>query len=223
MENLLKFFLMIILFLTGCASPPRTYHLWAGGRADSYTENQASPLDAVIARSIGGTVTTTSGDPNKLSSIGFGGQLGITEQIEELVTTISIFYLKYKPLSYTFNSSTYGTIRETLNVTGVGLDGTLGYNIGFLRPGIGYKYESRNMKADVSGTSLAAVSTTTSATIFMIGPSLAINIPFSNWMHIVAQGDYRIPISKPASVSSANSILVQLGIRLIEFKVKGSK
>lgn len=216
-----KTFLAFILFtaFTGCSSVPKTYHIWAGARTDLYSETESSPIDQQLASVIGGTVTTTSGNPSKISSTGYGGQLGFTEEVGKLVTTISMFYTKYGPVSYTFNSSLYGSIQETMDISGYGVDATLGWNIGIFRPGIGYKYERQTYKATVS-RSASTTSTSTSSTIFMIGPALALDFPLGGTAHFVVQGDYRVPVSKSSALASANSILIQAGIRIGGFEVK---
>jgi len=168
-----------VIAVTGCSTNRPKYHLIMGGRADSYSETQAVPLDRSLANMLGGTVTTSEGDPNKISSIGYGGQAGIVEENKNIVTTIALFYSKYLPVSYSFYSSKYGKIGETLNVQGYGVDATIGYKLWIFRPGISYKYEAQKMSAVVSGSGIPPTTVRSSSTVFMIGGGLGIDIPFS--------------------------------------------
>lgn len=205
--------ILIAAFASGCSTAGKTYHGLVGARADNYTEKPVSPLDTTLAQMLGGTVTTTQGDSSKLTATGIGGQVGLTEQSGKLISTLSVYYVKYNPITYGFNSSSYGQINETLNITGYGFDGTLGWDLGIFRPGVSYKYESQKFDGTVSGSSLPATAISSNSSTFMLGGGLALDIPLSQSLRLVAQGDYRIPLSKSSSVDSANSILGQVSLR----------
>lgn len=223
MKTIKPFILFFSLVSTGCSTAGKTYHIWAGGRMDSYTENLSEPIDVQLQKMVGGTVTTTSGDRNKITSTGKGGQIGITEQFGHLVSTLGLFYVKYDPVNYTFNTSAAGQISERIEVSGYGLDGTIGYNLWYFRPGISYKWESQTGDATVSSATLGTSKMSNSDTVFSLGGGLAIDVPLSNSLHIVGQGDYRVPLSVDAGVSSANNVIAQLGLRFAEFQVGGDK
>lgn len=198
---------LCVVLSSGCASGAK-YRMLANGRMDHYTENFSVPIHQSLQNSMGGTVTTVSGDPNKIITQGYGGGVGVMEEKGAMVSTITVYYLRYSPISYTFNSSLYGTISENLQVSGFGVDGTIGWNIWHLRPGISYKIESQSQQATVTGGGLSSpISTTTRATAYMLGLGLALDLPISTKINLVAQGDYRIPIS-----GNMNSILAQAGL-----------
>jgi hypothetical protein len=173
-----KLILILSALASGCATP-RTYHIWAGGRASNIGSN---------------------------SSSGYGGQIGFTEQIENLVTTIGVFYTKYKTRSLP---------TESLDTSGKGVDAIIGYNIGIFRPGIGYDYEWKTYQSTNIGGIFPGTSSMTSSNVFKIGPGIAIDLPISPAFHAVIQTDYRFALT-----NSSNTALVQAGIRIGGFSTK---
>jgi hypothetical protein len=212
------FYTAVLLFLSSCASKTKPdYRFLIGGRYEAYTENQTVPLDQTLATSLGGTVTATSGNPNQITTRAAGGQIGFVEEYKHLTTTISAFYNSYSAIKYTFNSSNYGVIYETLAPTGAGLDVTIGFNLTTgdfkIRPEVSYKYESQTFTTTVSGGGLPApIVTKTTQALFVWGGGLALEFPFIDESKLVFQGDYRVPSKGSPGVSSSNFVSGQVNL-----------
>lgn len=205
-----------LIFLSSCATQKNTYRLQLGTRAENYVENPTIPLDQSLAQSLGGTVTTISGNPNQIASQAIGVQIGFVEEIKDnITTTISLYSNSYSPVSYAFNSSTYGLLSQNILVTGTGFDATLGFNLlkgNFrIRPGLSYKIE--NQLFTVTGTGAAAAVATFRSynqSVFVWGGGTAFEYAFSKNNRIVLQIDYRVPSRSVQGVSSLSYTSMQL-------------
>jgi hypothetical protein len=207
--------LLIVIFglgFAGCTTP-RTYHGWVGGRYESHVETMTPGIDQQLATALGTTVTATQGDPSRISTRGKGGQIGLTEQMfDRLVTTIGLFYTAYDPVSYTFRTGSGLTVSETLTPKAIGADVSVGYNLWFFRPQLGYKYESVTMSGVATSSNGNRYSTSDSFSTMYLGGGLALDIPASSSLHLVTQGDYRVPLNASSGIS-IKTWTAQAGIR----------
>ncbi|MGZ3710870.1 MAG: hypothetical protein ACXVBE_03900 [Bdellovibrionota bacterium] len=205
------------LFLCAC-STGATHQIWAGGRADSYTETAVTPLDTSLAKALGGTVTTLSGDPSKIHATGIGGQAGVMEQSGPIASTLAVFFVDYPAFDYSFSSSSYGLINTSTKVSGWGFDGSVGYDLtSFFRPLLAYKLEFQSSDTAVTGSAIPATSSSTSHTRFFVGAGAAVEIPITDSVHFVLQAAYLVPASKDKDTASAHSLLGQAGVRIANF------
>jgi hypothetical protein len=204
--------LWLLPALVSCAGGKRTYHLDAGARYEIYREKLDVPLDTALSRSLLLDIRTVDGDPSQVRSTAVGGQLGVTEQVGVVVTKLSAFYSKYSDVSYTFvNFSNGQTISETLSPTAFGIDSSLGFQLSVFRPRVSYKYQRMDFNAVVT-TSSGSQPVDMSTSQFFVGGGLAIDIPVTPKFHIVAEGDYRVPLSTEGS--TIHEITTQLGVRV---------
>lgn len=212
-----KFFVFVsAVFLSSCATQKNTYRFQVGTRVENYVENPTIPLDQSLAQSLGGTVTTISGNPNQIASQAIGLQVGLVEETKEnITTTLSVYSNSYSPVSYAFNSSTYGLLSQNMAVTGTGFDATLGFNLlkgNFrIRPGLSYKIE--NQQFIVTGTGAAAAVATFRSynqSVFVWGAGAAFEYAFSKSNRLALQLDYRVPSRSVQGVSSLSYTSMQL-------------
>ena len=212
-QNIL--FGLFITILSSCATKS-TYRFLAGVRAENYVENESVPIDQALAQTIGGTVTTVSGNPNQVTLQGAGFQIGFVEETSEaFVTSLAFFMNNYTTVSYTFDSSNFGIIKTKVAPTGSGLDATIGYNFlkgSFkIRPDLSYKIESQSYTTTVSGSS----STTNfisnyKQSITVYGGGIAFEYAADKENRLVLQFDYRVPSKSVPGVSSLSYTSAQL-------------
>lgn len=201
----------------GCSTTHK-YHVLVGARSELYSETRTSSFDQSLASQLGGTVTTVTGDPKKISALGFGGQLGIAEDSGFLFTTLALSFTKYAPVHYTFNSSNYGEINQTLNVTGLGLGGAVGLRFLIFKPHLSYEYQYYMTNGSVSGSQVGTTeSTSNNSKQFLAGPGFALDIPIAPAIHLVAEAAYRIPLWRSGGVAARHSLLAQVGVLLFNF------
>ncbi len=215
----MRFLGLVFLFaLTGCASGA-TYQLLAGGRYERYTEKEKTPIDTQLANALGGTFTTTQGDPSKITISGEGGQVGFYEKKGRLTSSLSAFYQKFAAYNYSFNSSLYQTINDKIEANGWGLQSSLGYDVlPFLRPELALFYENDKLTNTVSGTFIGTGSSTSDTRKYYgVGGGVAIELPLTHAVHLVADGHYYVALSAPSGTTSANTAVVQVNLRIGSF------
>ena len=187
---------LAVAALSSCASP-RIYHAELGARYESYAAAPSEPVDAALSRYLAQPVFTLSGNNTKLDLNGFGGQIALQERVRSIVARLALSFTSYGSVKNVYQVPTIGQIEETLSCKSAGLDGSVGYQIGWFRPLLSYKLQSlvTTMTLVNPGGTRPESNDTYSETQFLVGGGLGVEVPISHVFRFAAQGTYRVPLT----------------------------
>lgn len=195
----------------GCAAIKKnTYHFDIGARQETYVEKFDEPLSTRMSRESGLTVTTISGDNNKVESTASGVSIGFTETLPNKVSSrIALGISTFKTVKYTFNISTVGTVNQEVDMQSASLDLSIGYKFKYVRPYISYLSDSRTYTV-TTNSSFAGFSMSSQNIKFLgAGLEFLVNTWGDNEAYISA--DYRSAVN--LKDGKATQVTLQSGLR----------
>ncbi len=195
----------------GCAAAKKnTYHFDIGARNETYIEKFDEPLSTRMSRDSGLTVTTLSGDNNKVESTASGVSIGFTETLPNKVSTrIALGISTFQTVKYTFNISTVGIVNQEVDMQSTSLDLSIGYKFKYFRPYISYLSDTRTYTVTTNSSFSGFSMDLQNIKFFGAGMEFLANTWGDNEAYISA--DYRAALN--LKDGKATQVTIQSGLR----------